>query len=124
MARWTRPTSAFQSFGSFPRLLEYHCERPVPTFRQPFLKGHTLSFVWFILIGLAAGWLAGQLMKGSGYGVLGDIVVGVIGSFLGGFIFSTLGIWPGGGLIGSLIVATIGAVLLLFLLRLIKRPGV
>ena len=60
-------------------------------------------------------------MKGSGYGVLGDIVVGVIGSFLGGFIFSTLGIWPGGGLIGSLIVATIGAVLLLFLLRLIKE---
>ncbi len=81
-----------------------------------------MNFVWFILIGLAAGWLAGQLMKGSGFGVLGDIVVGVIGALLGGFIFDTLGVWPGGGLIGSLIVATIGAVVLLFLLRLVKRP--
>jgi len=81
-----------------------------------------VNFVWFILIGLAAGWLAGQLMKGSGFGVLGDIVVGVIGALLGGFIFDTLGVWPGGGLIGSLIVATIGAVVLLFLLRLVKRP--
>jgi uncharacterized membrane protein YeaQ/YmgE (transglycosylase-associated protein family) len=82
-----------------------------------------MNFVWFILIGLAAGWLAGQVMKGSGFGVLGDIVVGVIGSLLGGFIFSELGIWPGGGLVGSLIVATIGAIVLLFLLRLIRRPA-
>ena len=81
-----------------------------------------MDFVWFILIGLAAGWLAGQFMKGSGFGLLGDIVVGVIGALLGGFIFGLLGIWPGGGLIGSLIVATIGAVVLLYLLRLIKHP--
>ena len=81
-----------------------------------------MNFVWFILIGLAAGWLAGQLMKGSGFGLVGDIVVGVIGALLGGFIFDALGIWPGGGLIGSLIVATIGAVVLLYLLRLIKQP--
>jgi len=69
------------------------------------------------------GHLAGQVMKGGGFGVLGDIVVGVIGSLLGGFIFSSLGIWPGGGLVGSLLVATIGAIVLLFLLRLIKRPA-
>jgi len=81
-----------------------------------------VNFVWFILIGLAAGWLAGQFMKGSGFGLLGDIVVGVIGALVGGFIFDLLGIWPGGGLIGSLIVATIGAVVLLYLLRLIKKP--
>ncbi len=81
-----------------------------------------MSFLWFILIGLAAGWLAGQIMKGSGFGVLGDLVVGVIGALLGGFIFGTLGISAGGGLLGSLIVATIGAVVLLFLLRLVKRP--
>jgi uncharacterized membrane protein YeaQ/YmgE (transglycosylase-associated protein family) len=80
-----------------------------------------MNFVWFILIGLAAGWLAGQLMKGSGFGVLGDIVVGVVGALLGGFIFGQLGIWPGGGLIASLIVATAGAVVLLFLLRLVRR---
>jgi uncharacterized membrane protein YeaQ/YmgE (transglycosylase-associated protein family) len=82
-----------------------------------------MEFLWFILIGLAAGWLAGQLMKGGGFGLVGDIVVGVIGALLGGFLFSTFGVSAGGGLIGSLIVATIGACLLLFLLRLIKRPG-
>jgi uncharacterized membrane protein YeaQ/YmgE (transglycosylase-associated protein family) len=80
-----------------------------------------MDFIWFILIGLAAGWLAGQLVKGGGFGLVGDIVVGVIGALLGGFLFSTFGISSGGGLLGSLIVATIGAVVLLFILRLIKR---
>jgi uncharacterized membrane protein YeaQ/YmgE (transglycosylase-associated protein family) len=80
-----------------------------------------MEFVWFILIGLAAGWVAGQLMKGGGFGVVGDIIVGVIGALLGGFLFRTLGVSAGGGLLGSLIVATIGAVVLLFLLRLIKK---
>ena len=76
---------------------------------------------WFILIGLVAGWLAGQLMKGGGYGVVGDIVVGIVGALLGGFLFRTLGVSAGGGMIGSIVVATIGAVVLIFLLRLIKR---
>lgn len=79
-----------------------------------------MNFVWFILIGLAAGWLAGQLVKGGGFGLVGDIVVGVIGALLGGFLFSTFGVSTGGGLLGSLIVATIGAVVLLFGLRLLK----
>jgi uncharacterized membrane protein YeaQ/YmgE (transglycosylase-associated protein family) len=82
-----------------------------------------MEFLWFILIGLAAGWLAGQLMKGGGFGLVGDIVVGVIGALLGGVLFRTFGVSAGGGLIGTLIVATIGACVLLFLLRLIKRPG-
>jgi len=80
-----------------------------------------MEFVWFTLIGLAAGWLAGHLMKGGGFGVIGDIIVGVIGALLGGFLFRTLGVSAGGGLFGSLIIATIGAVVLLFLLRLIKK---
>ena len=80
-----------------------------------------MEFVWFILIGLAAGWLAGQIMKGGGFGVLGDIVVGVIGALLGGFLFSLAGVSGGGGLIGSLVVATIGAIALLFVLRLVKK---
>jgi len=75
-----------------------------------------MEFLWFILIGLAAGWLAGQLMKGGGFGLVGDIVVGVIGALLGGVLFRTFGVSAGGGLIGSLIVATIGACVLLFLL--------
>jgi len=70
---------------------------------------------------LVAGWLAGQLVKGGGFGVVGDIIVGVVGALIGGFLFSTLGVSLGAGLLGSIVVATIGAVLLIFLLRLIKR---
>ena len=80
-----------------------------------------MEFVWFILIGLVAGWLAGQLVKGGGFGVIGDIVVGVLGALLGGFLFRSLGVTAGGGLLGSIIVATIGAVILILILRLIKR---
>jgi uncharacterized membrane protein YeaQ/YmgE (transglycosylase-associated protein family) len=80
-----------------------------------------MSFIWFILIGLLAGWLAGQVMKGGGYGLLGDLIVGVLGALLGGWLFGVLGLFPGGGLIGSLIVAFIGACILIWLVRLIKR---
>jgi len=80
-----------------------------------------MQFVWFVVIGLVAGWLAGTLMKGGGFGVIGDIVVGVLGALLGGFLFSSLGLSAGGGLIGAILVATIGAVVLIFLLRLMKR---
>ena len=80
-----------------------------------------MEFIWFILVGLVAGWLAGQLVKGGGFGVVGDIIVGVVGALLGGFLFSSLGVSLGGGLVGAIIVATIGAVLLIFILRLIKR---
>jgi uncharacterized membrane protein YeaQ/YmgE (transglycosylase-associated protein family) len=79
-----------------------------------------MNFLWFLLIGIAAGWLAGQLMKGGGFGLVGDPIVGVIGALLGGWLFGVLGI-SAGGLIGSLITATVGAVVLIFLLRLIKR---
>jgi len=79
------------------------------------------NLIWFLIIGAVAGWLAGLLMKGRGFGILGDIVVGIIGAVLGGWLFGVLGISAGGGLAGSLIVAFIGAVVLLFLVRLIKR---
>src|SRR5262245_29292832 len=70
--------------------------------------GH-MGLLWFLIIGLVAGWLAGMLVKGGGFGLIGDLVVGVLGAFLGGFLFGALGI-SGGGVIGSLLVATIGAV--------------
>jgi uncharacterized membrane protein YeaQ/YmgE (transglycosylase-associated protein family) len=79
-----------------------------------------MEFVWFLLIGLAAGWLAGQFMKGGGFGLVGDLIVGVIGALLGGFLFGLLGI-SAGGLLGALITATVGAVVLILLLRAIKR---
>ena len=78
-----------------------------------------LHYVWFALIGLAAGWLAGQIMKGSSLGLVGNLVVGVLGALLGGFLFGVIGI-GGGGLIGALITATIGAIVLLALLPLVK----
>jgi uncharacterized membrane protein YeaQ/YmgE (transglycosylase-associated protein family) len=81
-----------------------------------------MEFVWFILVGLVAGWLAGMLVKGGGFGVIGDIVVGVLGALVGGFLFGFLGFSGGGGLLGGIVVATVGAVILIFVLRLIKRP--
>jgi uncharacterized membrane protein YeaQ/YmgE (transglycosylase-associated protein family) len=82
-------------------------------------KGNLKHLVWFILIGLVAGWLAGKIRKGEDFGVLGDIVVGQ----LGGFLFHMLGTSPGGGLIGSLIVALVGAIVLLYLVRLFKKTS-
>ncbi len=80
-----------------------------------------MGLLWFLLIGLIAGWLAGMLVKGGGFGVIGDMVVGVLGALLGGVLFTKLGVSSGGGMIGSIIVATIGAIILIFILRLIKR---
>jgi len=79
-----------------------------------------MDLLWFVLIGIAAGWLAGQIMKGGGFGLVGDLIVGVIGALLGGFLLGLLGIHAY-GLVGNLIIATVGAVILIALLRLIKR---
>ena len=81
----------------------------------------THSILAWILIGAIAGWLAGTLIKGGGYGLIGDIVVGIIGAFIGGWLAGQLGIAVGGGLIVSILTATAGAVVLLVLLRLIRR---
>lgn len=81
-----------------------------------------MELLWFILIGLAAGWLAGQIWKGSGFGVAGDIVIGIIGALLGGFVFRLFGL-VAFGLLGQLIVATAGAIMLLWLLRTIRRTA-
>ena len=79
-----------------------------------------MNFLWFLLIGLCAGWLAGQFVKGSGFGVVGDIVVGVIGALLGGFLFGLLGL-QSAGLLGALVTATVGAIVLLLIVRAVKR---
>jgi len=78
-----------------------------------------LNLIYFLLIGLAAGWLAGKLMKGRSFGIVGNLIVGVIGAVLGGFLFGLVGL-AAIGLIGRLISATIGAVVLLFILQKIK----
>lgn len=78
--------------------------------------------IW-IVVGLIAGWLASAVV-GGGYGVIGDIVVGIVGSFVGGFIFRALHIHsPVGGLAGTILVAFVGAIVLLVLIRLIRSAG-
>jgi uncharacterized membrane protein YeaQ/YmgE (transglycosylase-associated protein family) len=80
-----------------------------------------MGFITWIVVGLIAGWLAGQVMKGGGYGVLVDIILGILGGVLGGWVFGLLGIWPGGGILGAIIVSFVGAVILVAVTRLLKR---
>ncbi|KPK06949.1 MAG: transglycosylase [Gemmatimonas sp. SG8_28] len=78
------------------------------------------SIVWFLVIGIAAGWIAGKIMKGRGFGLVGNLVIGVIGALVGGFLFDVIGL-EAYGLLASLVMATTGAVVLLFLLGFVKR---
>ena len=79
------------------------------------------GLIIFLAIGAVAGWQEGTLMKGGGFCLLGNIIVGIIGHVVGGFVFSLLGI-SAGGLIGSVITATAGAAILLFVVGQIKKP--
>ncbi|HET7778082.1 MAG TPA: GlsB/YeaQ/YmgE family stress response membrane protein [Rudaea sp.] len=78
------------------------------------------SLVIFLLIGAVAGWIAGQVVKGGGFGLIGDIVVGILGAFIAGFLLPGLGLGLT-GIVGSIIYAAIGAIILLVVVRLIKR---
>jgi uncharacterized membrane protein YeaQ/YmgE (transglycosylase-associated protein family) len=78
------------------------------------------GIIWWMVVGLIAGWLAGQVMKGGGYGVLADIVLGILGGIFGGWLFGKMGIGAG-GTIGSIVVAFVGAVILVGITRLLKR---
>ena len=73
----------------------------------------------FLVLGIVAGFLAGKIMKGSGFGLVGDLIVGVIGSFIGVWVFGLLGI-SSGGIIGLLVAAIVGSLLLLYVIRLVK----
>jgi uncharacterized membrane protein YeaQ/YmgE (transglycosylase-associated protein family) len=79
-----------------------------------------MHWILYILIGLIAGWLAGKITKGHGFGLFGNICIGILGSLLGGFLFRLVGL-SAYGVIGSLIMALAGALVLLFLIQLIKR---
>ena len=76
--------------------------------------------IW-LLVGAVAGWLAGAIVKGGGFGLFGDIVVGIVGAFVGGWMLPRLGVQLGVGLVSIIASATIGAVVLLLILRLIRR---
>ncbi|MGH7739777.1 MAG: GlsB/YeaQ/YmgE family stress response membrane protein [bacterium] len=78
------------------------------------------DLIFILVVGLVAGWLAGKIMKGKGFGLWGDLVVGVVGAVIGGWLFGMLG-FAAYGLVGSIVVALIGALILLYVLRLIKK---
>ncbi|KCZ59486.1 GlsB/YeaQ/YmgE family stress response membrane protein [Hyphomonas chukchiensis] len=79
------------------------------------------SLIIFLLIGAVAGWLAGLIVKGFGFGIVGNIVVGIVGAFIAGYLFPALNVSLGAGIVGAIIHATIGAVLLLLVVRVLKR---
>lgn len=79
-----------------------------------------ISLIVFLAVGALAGWLAGNVIKGRGFGAIGNILVGIVGAVLGGFVFGLLGI-TAGGLLGSIIMATIGAVILLYVISIVKK---
>ncbi|MFN0218782.1 MAG: GlsB/YeaQ/YmgE family stress response membrane protein [Hyphomicrobium sp.] len=79
------------------------------------------ALIIWLIIGAIAGWLAGQIMKGGGFGLVGDIIVGIVGAFAAGWLLPILGIYIGGGILGDIINATIGAVIVLFLVRMFAR---
>ena len=80
----------------------------------------TTNWIVLILIGIVAGWAAGKIMKGRGFGLIGDLIIGVVGSFLGAWLFGLLHLSIGSGLVGLFITALAGALVLLFVLRLVR----
>lgn len=80
-----------------------------------------MDILYWIVVGLIAGWLAGMVMKGSGYGIVADIVLGIVGGIVGGWLFGSIAGREPTGLIGSIVVAAIGAIILVFISRLFTR---
>jgi uncharacterized membrane protein YeaQ/YmgE (transglycosylase-associated protein family) len=78
------------------------------------------SLLIILLVGLVAGWLAGHLVQGTGFGIMGDLMIGVAGAFIGGWLLPQLGIQPGSGIVSAIIDATIGALILLLIIRLVR----
>lgn len=80
----------------------------------------SMGLLWWIIIGAVAGWLAGKLMRGGGFGFLVNLLVGIAGGVIGGWVFGLLGVATG-GIIGSLVTALVGAILLLWVISLFKK---
>lgn len=85
------------------------------------MQGESLLVI--VVVGIVAGWLAGQIVRGTGYGLLHDLIIGVVGAFIGGWLLPRLNIHLGAGLIAAIVNATVGAVVLLLVLRLVRGGG-
>jgi uncharacterized membrane protein YeaQ/YmgE (transglycosylase-associated protein family) len=85
------------------------------------MSGESLLII--LLVGLIAGWLAGQIVQGTGFGIIGDLLIGIVGAFIGDWLLPQLGLHLGSGIIAAIANATIGAVLLLLVIRLVRGGG-
>jgi len=103
--------------------LRRNSRRPVISTQYKERITMTHGLIMWLIIGAIAGWLAGLLVKGGGFGLIVDIIVGIVGAVIGGWLATMLGIGIGSGFIGSVIVAVIGAVILLFVIRLFRRAA-
>jgi uncharacterized membrane protein YeaQ/YmgE (transglycosylase-associated protein family) len=81
------------------------------------------SILVIIIVGIVAGWLAGQIVRGAGFGLIGDLLVGIVGAFIGSWLLPQLGIHLGAGMIREIINATLGAIVLLLIIRLVSGSG-
>jgi len=89
--------------------------------KEDFMHISNESLVLILVVGVVAGWLAGQLVRGTGFGLIGDLIIGVIGAFIGTWLLPQLNIHIGSGMVGAIVSATIGAVLLLIILRVFQK---
>src|SRR5215210_5164503 len=85
------------------------------------LSGESLLVI--LLVGIIAGWLAGQIVQGTGFGIIGDLLIGIVGALIGSWLLPQLGVRLGSGIIAAIVNATIGAIILLLLIRLIRGGG-
>jgi uncharacterized membrane protein YeaQ/YmgE (transglycosylase-associated protein family) len=92
--------------------------------KSSFERGIDMFILWWIIVGIIAGWITGKIMSGGGYGVFMDMVIGIIGAIIGGYIMRSLGHAGSGGFVYTIVVAVFGAVLLTLLLRLVTRGRV
>ncbi len=81
------------------------------------------SIIVWLIVGAIAGWLAGLVVQGGGFGLIGDIIVGIVGAFIAGYLFPTLGIHLGTGIVAAVIDAAIGAIILLLIIKLVRRAA-
>jgi len=115
--RWPRR----RAFGMVARLGSATTVRRVAEWEEMSMSNESILVI--LLVGLIAGWLAGQIVKGTGYGLVADICIGIIGALIGSWLLPQLGIHLGAGIVSAIIAATIGAIVLLVILRLVNRGG-
>jgi uncharacterized membrane protein YeaQ/YmgE (transglycosylase-associated protein family) len=94
---------------------------PVNLQKGKFMSGESILVI--LAVGLVAGWLAGKIVRGTGFGLIADICIGIVGALIGGWLLPRLGVHLGGGIVDAIITATLGAILLLVVLRFVKGRG-